>query len=172
VRAAVVEASGSRASLRAPTALLFVLVVGCAPSPDQRVLYAPVLEACVESVRQGISEIPESSDYSARLFEFDVGLATHPRLFGFVELRSGSDDEARLASLAGGLVRDCDRHMSRAFRKDSSEDATALFEFLTQVSEGRVFFNDGDRNGPVDRAQVYFVDSEDSVKVFFRVEYE
>jgi hypothetical protein len=172
VKVEVVEASGSRARLRAAAALSFVLAAGCAPSPDQRAAYAPVLEACIESVRQRISEIPESSDYSARLFEFDVGLATHPRLVGFVELRSESDDEARLASLAGGLIRDCDRHMSRAFRKDSSEDATALFEFLTQVSERRVFFNDGDRNGPVDPAQVYFVDSEDSVKVFFRVEGE
>lgn len=169
-----VVAIGTRAHFRAAGASSFVLVLvaACAPSPDQRVAYAPVLEACRERTRQRISEIPESSDYTARLLEFDAGLRAHPSVVGFVEIRSESDDEERLARLAGGLIRDCDTNMSRAFRKDSSEDAVALFEFLTQISDGRVFFNDGGRSGPVDPAQVYFVESEGSVEVFFRVDYK
>lgn len=174
MRAPAIQAIGSGARFPAAVALslMLVLVVGCVPAPDPRVAYAPVLEACVERTRQRISEIPESSDYSARLLELDVGLSTHPSLVGFVELRSESDDEERLARLAGGLIRDCNTNMSRAFRKDSSEDAVALFEFLTQISKGRVFFNNGGRNGPVDPAQIYFVDSGGSVEVFFRVDYE
>ena len=172
MRTAVLKVTGPRAQLRAVAAFLLSFVLGCSPSADQRVVYAPVLAACADGTRQRIAEIPERSDYSARLVEFDVELSSHPALVGFVELKSEPDDTARLAGLARGLVRDCDRHMSRAFRKDSSEDAIALFEFLTQISERRVVFNDGDRNGPVDPAQVYFVDSGEQVDVFFRVEYE
>jgi hypothetical protein len=165
---------GMRAYGRAAGALLFVgaLVAGCAPPPDERVAYAPVLQVCEELVRQRISGIPESSDYSARLRRFDAGLSSHPGAVGFVEVRSESDDEERLAMLAGGLIRDCDTNMSMSYRKDSPEDARALFEFLTQVSEGRVFFNDRDRGGAPDPAHVYLVDSGGSVKVFFRVDYE
>jgi hypothetical protein len=151
---------------------VIVLVAACAPPPDEHFAYAPVLQACVELVRQRISEIPKSSDYSARLLEFDARLSSHPGAFGFVQVRSESDDEERLGRLAGGLIRDCDTNMSMSFRKDSPEDARALFEFLTQVSEGRVFFNDGGREGAPDPARIYFVDSGESVEVFFRVDHE
>jgi hypothetical protein len=89
-----------------------------------------------------------------------------------VEVRSESNDEERLGRLAGGLIRDCDSNRSMSFRKSSPEDARALFEFLTQVSQGRVFFNDGGRRGAPDPMRIYFVDSSESVEVFFRVDYE
>ena len=173
MRARRFEVVGMQTHARAGVfSFVIALVAGCAPPPVERVAYAPVLQVCVELVRQRISEIPESSDYSARLLKFDAGLSSQPGAFGFVEVRSESDDEERLRSLAGGLIRDCRTNMSASYRKDSPEDARALFEFLTQVSEGRVFFQDGGRRGVPDPAHIYFVDSGGSVEVFFRVDYE